>query len=129
MNEAATSVEVIRVQSGREATQAVDRLAVEEPIEIRLDGTPLAVLMRTPGQEADLILGFAITEGIVLSPNEVASVEDLGDGDRYRLVLAEGVKVDPEQLRQNVAAWTAMLAIAADAPGEFGPVPATSSGG
>ncbi len=101
MNEAATSVEVIRVQSGREATQAVDRLAVEEPIEIRLDGTPLAVLMRTPGQEADLILGFAITEGIVLSPHEVASVEDLGDGDRYRLVLAEGVKVDPEQFRRN----------------------------
>jgi Zn-dependent M28 family amino/carboxypeptidase len=33
-------------------------------------------------------------------------------------------KVDLEQLRQNVAAWTAMLAIASDAPGEFGPVPA-----
>ena len=33
-------------------------------------------------------------------------------------------KVDPQQLRQNVAAWTAMLAIASDAPGEFSPVPA-----
>ena len=33
-------------------------------------------------------------------------------------------KVDLEQLRQNVAAWTAMLAIASDTPGEFGPVPA-----
>ena len=32
-------------------------------------------------------------------------------------------KVDPQQLRQNVAAWTAMLAIASDTPGEFGPVP------
>jgi Zn-dependent M28 family amino/carboxypeptidase len=36
-------------------------------------------------------------------------------------------KVDPEQLRQNVAAWTAMLAIAANAPVEFGPVPPTPS--
>jgi hypothetical protein len=33
-------------------------------------------------------------------------------------------KVDPAALRQNVAAWTAMLAVAADAPGAFGPVPA-----
>ena len=101
MNEAATSVKVIRVEDGRPPTEALDRLAVEEPIEIRLEGTPLAVLMRTPGQEADLVLGFAITEGIVFSPEEVASVEDLGDGDRYRLVLADGVKVDPEQFRRN----------------------------
>jgi hypothetical protein len=35
-------------------------------------------------------------------------------------------KVDPEQLRQNVAAWTAMLAVAANAPEEIGPVPAAS---
>ena len=95
------TVEVIRVEDGRPRAEALDRLAVEEPMEIRLDSTPLAVLMRTPGQESDLILGFAITEGIVLSPDEVASVEDLGDGDRYRLVLAEGVKVDPEQFRRN----------------------------
>ena len=95
------TVEVIRVEDGRPRAEALDRLAVEEPMEIRLDSTPLAVLMRTPGQEADLIMGFAITEGIVLSPDEVASVEDLGDGDRYRLVLAEGVKVDPEQFRRN----------------------------
>jgi FdhD protein len=97
----ATSVEVIRVEDGRRPTKALDRLAVEEPIEIRLEGVPLAVLMRTPGQEADLILGFAITEGIVFGPDEVAAVSDLGDGDRYRLVLAEGVKVDPEQFRRN----------------------------
>jgi FdhD protein len=100
MSEGAKSVEVVRVEEGR-PTPVLDRLAVEEPIEIRLNGTPLAVLMRTPGQEADLLLGFAITEGIVLAPNEVSSVEDLGDGDRYRLVLADGVKVDPEQFRRN----------------------------
>ncbi|HEX2421392.1 MAG TPA: formate dehydrogenase accessory sulfurtransferase FdhD [Acidimicrobiia bacterium] len=101
MSEPATAVEVIRLETGHPPTTVVDRVAVEEPIEIRLNGTPLAVLMRTPGQEADLLLGFAITEGIVLSPNEVSSVEDLGDGDRYRLVLADGVTVDPEQFRRN----------------------------
>ncbi|MGH8924813.1 MAG: formate dehydrogenase accessory sulfurtransferase FdhD [bacterium] len=101
MPEPATSVEVIRVEEGSRPVRAIDRLATEEPIEIRLEGTPLAVLMRTPGQEKELILGFAITEGIVLSPGEVDTVLDLGDGDRYRLVLAEGVKVDPEQFRRN----------------------------
>lgn len=70
-------------------------------MEIRLGGVPLAVLMRTPGGEADLALGFAITEGIVFSPKEVASVESEGDGDRYRLVLSPGVEVDPEQFRRN----------------------------
>jgi FdhD protein len=70
-------------------------------MEIRLGGTPLAVLMRTPGGEKDLVLGFAITEGIVLRPSEVAGVTDDGDGDRFSLALAEGVVVDPEQFRRN----------------------------
>lgn len=101
MSEPARSVEVIRIDQGASPSSVTDRLVVEEPMEIRLGSTPLAVLMRTPGQESDLVLGFAITEGIVLSPGEVSSVEDLGDGDRYQLVLADGVKVDAEQFRRN----------------------------
>lgn len=89
---------VVRWPDGQRAT---DVLAVEEPMEIRLGTVPLAVLMRTPGLEAELVTGFALTEGIVLAPDEVAGVEDLGDGDRYRLVPAEGVEIDPEQFRRN----------------------------
>ena len=80
---------------------AIDVLAVEEPLEIRLGTVPLAVLMRTPGLETELVTGFALTEGIVLDPDEIGAVEDLGDGDRYRLVLRDGVEVDPEQFRRN----------------------------
>ena len=80
---------------------ASDQVVVEAPMEIRLGKIPLAVLMRTPGNEEDLILGFAITEGIVIGPREVAGVEGEGDGDRFRLVLADGVVVDPEQFRRN----------------------------
>jgi FdhD protein len=41
-----------------------DRLAVEEPLEIRVDGRPVAVTMRTPGHDEELALGFCLTEGL-----------------------------------------------------------------
>ena len=70
-------------------------------MEIRLKGVPIAVLMRTPGQEEDLTLGFAITEGIVHGPREVAGVRPIGSGDRYELEMAPGIEIDPEQFRRN----------------------------
>jgi FdhD protein len=42
----------------------VDRLAVEEPLEIRIDGRPIAVTMRTPGHDEELALGFCLSEGV-----------------------------------------------------------------
>ena len=98
--EPSVEVEVIRVH-GANSEPDRDRVVVEEPMEIRLAGVPLAVLMRTPGQEADLILGFCLTEGIVLSPSEVVGVSSDGDGDRFRVDLAPGVTIDPEQFRRN----------------------------
>ena len=41
--------------------QASDRVAVEEPLEIRVDGTAVAVTMRTPGHDEELALGFCLT--------------------------------------------------------------------
>lgn len=80
-----------------------DAVVVEEPIEMRLDGVALAVVMRTPGHDDDLVRGFALTEGIALRPAEIDHVDDLGDG-RYELVLAAGVTVDPERFRRNLYA-------------------------
>jgi FdhD protein len=51
-----------RVDDGREVGQ-VDTIAVEEPLEIRVDGGAVAVTMRTPGDDLDLALGFLTTEG------------------------------------------------------------------
>lgn len=86
---------------GGVVTRRQDRLAAEAPVEMRLGGTPLAVLMRTPGDDPDLARGFALTEGIVTSPQEIASVDPVGDGDRYEIQLAPGVHVDPEQFRRS----------------------------
>jgi FdhD protein len=43
----------------------LDQVAVEEPLEIRVDGEPLAVTMRTPGEDEELALGFLYTEGLI----------------------------------------------------------------
>jgi FdhD protein len=92
---------VTRFTDGRRVATD-DQVAVEEPVEIRLGGIPIAVLMRTPGLERELALGFALTEGILLSPTELADVRQVDDGDRWELVLADGVEVDPEQFRRSV---------------------------
>jgi FdhD protein len=54
-----------------------DEVAVEEPLEIRVDGAPLAVTMRTPGNDDELALGFLHGEGLIDSPREVGLTEDL----------------------------------------------------
>jgi len=44
--------------------EASDVVAVEEPLEIRLGGVPVAVTMRTPGHDEELALGFCLSEGL-----------------------------------------------------------------
>jgi len=53
-------VQVTRVPGG----ETGDVVAVEEPLEIRLGGTPVAVTMRTPGHDEELALGFCLSEGL-----------------------------------------------------------------
>jgi FdhD protein len=60
------------VHDGRE-----DVVAVEEPLEIRIDGEPLAVTMRTPGHDEELALGFLLTEGLIDGPRPAGLTDDL----------------------------------------------------
>jgi FdhD protein len=54
-----------------------DEVAVEEPLEIRVDGAPLAVTMRTPGHDEELALGFLYGEGLIDAPREAGLTDDL----------------------------------------------------
>ena len=82
-----------------------DLVVVEEPLEIRVDGKPLVVTMRTPGHDEELAAGFLHAEGVVASASDIASVRaiagerDAGTrirvtnfaGDRVEVALAPGV--------------------------------------
>ena len=91
-------------RDGTSATEQADAVAIEEPLEIRLGSTPLAVTMRTPGNDDDLVYGFLLTEGILLAPSEVARLERVGTGDESRIaaILAEGVEVDAGQFQRRL---------------------------
>src|SRR5688572_28416980 len=52
-------------------TPTLDEVAVEEPMELRLDGHPVSVLMRTPGHDEELAAGFLVTEGLIHEPRQL----------------------------------------------------------
>jgi FdhD protein len=56
-----------------------DEVAVEEPLEIRIDGEPLAVTMRTPGHDEELALGFLYGEGLIDEPRHAGPTGDLAN--------------------------------------------------
>ena len=78
-----------------------DHVALEDPLEIRLRGTPLAVVMRTPGDDDDLVTGFLLTEGILLGPDEIAEIRRL-DESRVDVELRHGLEVDPSRFQRNL---------------------------
>jgi FdhD protein len=59
---------------GSQSRGREELLAVEEPLEIRVDGRPLAVTMRTPGDDFDLAVGFLVTEGVVRAGDDVSQI-------------------------------------------------------
>jgi FdhD protein len=71
------SVDVTPVQEWREGSvhQSLDYLVAEEPLEIRVNGSPLSVTMRTPGNDLELAAGFLLTEGIISSRAQIARLE------------------------------------------------------
>ncbi len=69
----ARDVRTLRVGPG--GGTAADRVAVEEPMDVRVNGSPFAVLMRTPGADRDLAAGFLLAEDVVRTADEIGLIE------------------------------------------------------
>ena len=68
-----------------------DRVAVEEPLEIRVNGTAVAVTMRTPGHDRELAAGFLLTEGVIRRADDVLDIlpcRDQADGQSGNVINA-----------------------------------------
>ncbi len=76
--EAVRAVGVLRLDDGV-GTEADDVVAAEEPLEVRVNGVPFAVIMRTPGQDVALAAGFLLAEDVVRVPGEIATIERCDD--------------------------------------------------
>ena len=91
----------------RRGEPALDSIAVEEPLEIRVDGEAVATTMRTPGADADLALGFLFAEGILSGAADVSTVAPCGRpgeegyGNVIDVHSAAGMRLDPERLLEG----------------------------
>jgi FdhD protein len=111
----AARVEVARLPQGERAR---DMVAVEEPLEIRIGGEPVAVTMRTPGHDEELALGFCLSEGLV--PEDATPTEDFA----ANTVEVRAPAFDPARLRRSfyttsscgVCGKGALEAVAVEAP-------------
>jgi FdhD protein len=107
--------EVLRLPGGQSEP---DSLAVEEPLEIRIDGRPVAVTMRTPGHDEELALGFCISEG--LRPVSARFTDDLA----ANTVEVDAPEFDPARVQRSfyttsscgVCGKGALEAIAVESP-------------
>src|SRR5713226_5223159 len=66
---------------GNERQQREDHLTIEEPFEVRIGQRSLAVIMRTPGHDQELAMGFLFTEGVIQRADDVESIEVAVDDD------------------------------------------------
>lgn len=84
---------------------AADLVAPEEPLEIQVDTRPIAITMRTPGHDADLALGFLVSEGLIQLPSQVAEVKTNprnATGNSLGVYLSANVTVDYARLTRHV---------------------------
>src|SRR5919201_2088641 len=113
--QSAARVDVVRLPGG---AAEPDELAVEEPLEIRIAGRPIAVTMRTPGHDEELALGFLVAEGI--QPQAAVVPEDLA----ANTIDVEAADFDPARLERHfytssscgVCGKGALEAVAVEAP-------------
>src|SRR6185295_12505434 len=74
MPDAVQPFDVVRFDQRRSCAD-VDRIAAEAPLEVRLEGRPFSVIMRTPGADQDLAAGFLFSEGVIAEAGEIQHID------------------------------------------------------
>ncbi|MGW0395649.1 formate dehydrogenase accessory sulfurtransferase FdhD [Streptomyces sp. NPDC003042] len=100
---------VVRIRDGVAGVRP-DTLVAEEPLEIRLGGKPLAITMRTPGDDFALAVGFLVSEGVIAHASDVQAVtycegateEGTNTYNVVNVQLAAGVPLPDISLERNV---------------------------
>lgn len=104
MRKAVAWYEVVRSRPEVGPARCPDAVAIEEPLEIRVDGETIATTMRTPGRDTELALGFLFAEGMIAGPADVGSVAhcgragDEGHGNVIDVRSSGGHRIDVERV-------------------------------
>jgi FdhD protein len=100
MSEPYREFEVVRVDTQRSDTSR-DRVAAESPLEVRLEGEAFSVIMRTPGADEELTVGFLFTEGVIRGRQDLRRVEVAGPGVMNVRLSRERAEILPALLGQR----------------------------
>jgi FdhD protein len=104
----AVATELTHYRSGSDPEPRDDFLAAEEPLEIRVEGHSIAVVMRTPGHDRELAAGFLLTEGLINSTRDVFDIVTCvdagaaGKGNAVDVALARPAEFDYAKLTRHV---------------------------
>lgn len=90
--------------------QREDHLTVEEPFEVRIDHRSLAIIMRTPGHDYELAMGFLFTERVIRGIGDVQTIEDASDADGLPLANVVNVLLHNREQQNDSTALTASTA-------------------
>src|SRR5882757_285834 len=102
------SAAIQRFKNGRLGGITTDALAVEEPLELRVEGRSIAVIMRTPGHDRELAAGFLLTEGVIKSAKDLFDITSCvangsaGRGNAVDAALTHPDTADLDKLTRHV---------------------------
>ena len=86
----------------QDGTPFSDHAAVEEPLQLIVDGHPLAVLMRTPGHDRELAAGFLLTEAVISHPDQITNIDTDSRENHALVFLADDVTLDLQRLTRHL---------------------------
>src|SRR5258706_15639789 len=98
---------VLRWESRTGPLRRTDQLAVEEPLEIRVDTRSVSVTMRTPGHDEELAAGFLVTEGLIRNRKDIREIKRYQRNEQRNVsdvFLASGTKINFARLTRHAFA-------------------------